>query len=125
MEGARAANGSSAAIDWQAIERSPEFAELVKARRAFVVPASIFFLTFFLIYLLLAALASGFMSIQIVEGFTVGFGLALAQVVMTWVITFLYLRRADAVFQPLEERAAAVAEQRVESAQQGDEGSAR
>ncbi|MBA2794571.1 MAG: DUF485 domain-containing protein [Thermoleophilaceae bacterium] len=127
MSGARAVNGGGAdqAIDWQAIERSPEFGELVAARRRFVVPAAIFFLIFFLTYLLLAALARDFMSIQIVDGFTVGFALALSQIAMTWAITFLYLRRAGSVFEPLEQRAAAVAEQRVESTQHRSEGSSR
>jgi uncharacterized membrane protein (DUF485 family) len=31
-------------VDWEAIERSPEFRELVRRRRAYVLPATIFFL---------------------------------------------------------------------------------
>ena len=38
-----------------------------------------------------------------IEGFTVGYALALSQFVMTWVLGWLYLRQADRVFDPLAE----------------------
>ena len=34
-------------IDWEAIERSPEFRELVRRKKAFVIPATIFFLAWY------------------------------------------------------------------------------
>ena len=110
----------SADIDWEAIEGSPEFRELVDARRRFVLPASIFFLAFFTVWLLLAALAPGLMATPVWGGATLGFLLAVAQVLMTFVITILYLRQADRVFEPLERRAA---ERAVERIDRPDEGS--
>jgi uncharacterized membrane protein (DUF485 family) len=92
-------------IDWVAVERSPEFRELVKARRRFVLPATIFFLTWYLGFIVLAAEAPGFMGESIYQGFTVGYALALTQFVMTWALGWLYLRRADREFDPLAERA--------------------
>jgi uncharacterized membrane protein (DUF485 family) len=44
-----------------------------------------------------------------VLGVSLGFILSVAQVLMTWLVTFLYIRRADRVFEPLERRAADVA----------------
>ena len=41
------------------------------------------------------------------DGFTVGYALALTQLVMTWGLGWWYLRKADRVFDPLAERAAA------------------
>ena len=32
-------------VDWKGIERSDEFRELIKRKRSFVVPATIFFLS--------------------------------------------------------------------------------
>ena len=93
-------------IDWVAVERSPEFQELVKSRRRFVVPATIFFLTWYLGFIVLAAEAPSFMGESIYQGFTVGYLLALSQFVMTWVLGWLYLRRADRDFDPLAKRAA-------------------
>ena len=95
--------------DWQAIEGSPEFQELVKARRSFLVPASIVFLVGSLGYLLLAAYAQGFMG-KDVGGIPVAFLLALTQVLLTWAITFAYMRKADSTFEPLEQKAAKAAE---------------
>jgi uncharacterized membrane protein (DUF485 family) len=101
-------------IDWSAIERSPEFQELVRSRRAFIFPAAVFSLGFFGVYLLLAAFADDFMGSQIVEGLPVAWLLAMLQVFMTWGVTAAYLRKSDRVFEPLERRAAALAEKAVE-----------
>jgi uncharacterized membrane protein (DUF485 family) len=93
-------------IDWIAAERSPEFRELIASRRRFVLPATIFFLTWYLGFVALAGYAPGFMTESIYQGFTVGYGLALTQFLMVWVLGWLYVRRADRVFDPLARRAA-------------------
>jgi uncharacterized membrane protein (DUF485 family) len=49
-------------IDWEAIEASPEFQELVPTRRSFVVPGTIFFLSWYMGFIVLAAYAEDFMS---------------------------------------------------------------
>ena len=46
---------------------------------------------------------------SVYEGLTVGYVLALSQFVMVWGLGWLYLRKADRVFDPLAERAAEVA----------------
>ena len=97
-------------IDWVAAERSPEFRELIKRKRAFVVPATIFFLAWYFGFIILAGYAPDFMGEEfIADGMTVGYALALTQFLMTWGLGWLYLRRADRVFDPLAERAAEVA----------------
>ena len=67
-------------VDWEAIERSPEFRELIARRRRFVLPATIFFLAWYLGFILLAGYAEDFMGSSIYEGFTVGYVLALTPV---------------------------------------------
>ena len=97
-------------IDWVAAERSPEFQELVKKRRAFVLPATVFFLSWYFGFIILAGYAPDFMGREfITDGVTVGYALALSQFVMTWVLGWLYVRRATRVFDPLAARAAEVA----------------
>ena len=51
--------------DWEAIEASPEFQELVKARRSFLVPATIVFLVGAIGYLLLVSFAQDFMGNEV------------------------------------------------------------
>ena len=93
-------------IDWAAAEQLPEFRELVARKRRFVVPATIFFLSWFFGFILLCGYAPDFMGETVIwDGFTVGYLLALSQFVMTWGLTALYLRVADRVFDPLARRA--------------------
>jgi uncharacterized membrane protein (DUF485 family) len=91
-------------IDWSAASRSPEFRELVKRRRSWVIPALAFVFVWYFGFIALAGYAPDFMGERIYEGFTVGYALALSQFVMTWVLGWLYLRQADRVFDPLARR---------------------
>jgi uncharacterized membrane protein (DUF485 family) len=93
-------------IDWVAAERSPEFRELVKRRRSFVLPATAFFLTWYFGFVVLAGYAPDFMGKSVYEGLTIGYVLALSQFVMVWGLCWAYLRKADRHFDPLAERAA-------------------
>ena len=97
----------SAQIDWEAIERSPEFRELVHRRRRFVIPCTVFFLAWYLGFILLCAYAPDFMGESVYEGLTVGYVLALSQFLMVWGLGWMYLRKADGEFEPLERKAAA------------------
>jgi uncharacterized membrane protein (DUF485 family) len=97
-------------IDWVAAERSPEFQQLVRKRRGFVVPATLFFLAWYFGFIILAGYAPDFMGREFVtDGVTVGYAFALTQFVMTWLLGWLYVRRATRVFDPLAARAADVA----------------
>ena len=91
----------SAKIDWRAIEQSPEFKERIAARRWFAPPATIFFLAWYIGFVLLAGYAPDFMAESVYEGLTVGYCLALTQFVMVFTLGYLYLRRADTVYDPL------------------------
>lgn len=96
-------------IDWEAAERSPEFRELIRRRRRFVVPATVFFMLWYFGFIVLAGYAPDFMGESVYEGLTVGYVFALSQFVMVWVLAAWYLRRADRVFDPLAEKAASKA----------------
>jgi uncharacterized membrane protein (DUF485 family) len=93
-------------IDWERARRSPEFRELVAAKRRFVIPATIFFMAWYLGFVLLAGYAPDFMGESVYEGLTVGYCLALSQFLMVLVLGVWYLRKAEHVFDPLAEKAA-------------------
>jgi len=85
-----------------AIERSREFQGLTRSKRAFVVPATIFFMAWYFGFIVLCGYAPDFMGREfITDGLTVGYVLALTQFVMTWVLAVMYVRRANRVWDPL------------------------
>jgi uncharacterized membrane protein (DUF485 family) len=103
--------GELSKLDWEAIERSPEFQELVTRRRSFVLPATIFFLTYYMAFILLAGYAEDFMASSVYEGLTVGYVLALTQFVMVFALGIMYLRRADREYDPLARKVVDMAEE--------------
>jgi uncharacterized membrane protein (DUF485 family) len=74
--------------DWEELERSPEFRELVATRRRFVVPALVVFVVWFGGFLVLTAYARGFMARQPIGSISWACLLALSLIVMTWLITW-------------------------------------
>jgi uncharacterized membrane protein (DUF485 family) len=92
--------------DWHAIEATPEFQELTRSKRAFVLPATIFFLVWYFGFILLCGYAPDFMGKKfITDGLTVGYVLALTQFLMSWVLAAMYVRRANRTWDPLAARA--------------------
>ena len=87
--------------DWERIEHSPEFQELVHKRRSFVVPATVCFLAYYMAFILLAGYAKDFMASSVYEGLTVGYCLALTQFVMVFTLGIMYLRRSAREYDPL------------------------
>src|ERR671924_549246 len=93
QERARSGNGGNGSgstgsehhpeIDWEGIAHSPEFLELTRKRRSFVLPATAFFLVWYFGFIILAGYAEDFMGKSVYEGLTVGYVLALTQFVMT------------------------------------------
>jgi uncharacterized membrane protein (DUF485 family) len=96
-------------VDWEAVERSPQFRELIAARRRFVLPATIFFLSWYIGFILLAGYAPDFMARSVYEGLTVGYCLALTQFVMVGALGLMYLRRSERVYDPLAAQVRALA----------------
>jgi uncharacterized membrane protein (DUF485 family) len=99
-----AAREEAARIDWEGIEGSPEFRELVAKRRSFVIPATIFFLAYYMAFILLCGYAPDFMSESVYEGLTVGYCLALTQFVMVATLGIWYMRKADREFDPMADK---------------------
>ncbi|SEG84307.1 Uncharacterized membrane protein, DUF485 family [Saccharopolyspora kobensis] len=98
--------GSGSGIDaetWAAAQSSPEFTALRRKLRNFVFPVSALFLAWYLVYVLLADYAHGFMSIKLVGNINVGLVLGLLQFVSTFAITTWYVRYANRNLDPVAE----------------------
>ncbi|HVV10163.1 DUF485 domain-containing protein [Amycolatopsis sp.] len=86
--------------DYVAIQRGPEFGALRSRFRRFVFPMSVLFVVWYLVYVLLAAYAHDFMSIQVFGQINVGMIMGVLQFVSTALITFAYLRFAKRRLDP-------------------------
>jgi len=98
--------------DWSAIEQLPEFRELVRAKRAFIVPATLFFLVYYFALPALVGYWPALMSTPVVGRINVAYLFALSQFVMAWALMAAYVRRAkhydrmaETLVQRLKERA--------------------
>ncbi|TCO64562.1 DUF485 domain-containing protein [Actinocrispum wychmicini] len=85
---------------WTEVQNSPEFADLRHRLRRFVFPMTALFLVWYLVYVLLADYAHGFMSTKVVGNINVALILGVLQFVSTFVITGLYVRYADKNLDP-------------------------
>jgi uncharacterized membrane protein (DUF485 family) len=91
----------SEAQDWEAMLARPEFQELRRRLRSFVFPMTALFLAWYLLYVLMATYAVGFMSIKLWGNINVGLVFGLLQFVSTFAITAAYVRFADRKLDPL------------------------
>jgi uncharacterized membrane protein (DUF485 family) len=89
---------------YEEVQATPEFAELRSKLRRFVFPMSAAFLVWYLIYVLLASYAPGFMAIKVAGNINIGLVIGLLQFVSTFVITTVYVRYADKHLDPAAEK---------------------
>ena len=91
-------------FDWEAIERSADFQELVKGRRRFTWTAGGLGTGLGVLYVVLAGVAHDLMGTKLIGSFSLGFAGGVLLIVVTWAITIAYMRRSDRVWGPLEAR---------------------
>ena len=85
------------------IRRNPRFMELVQKRTRFAMILSAIVLTIFYGFVLLVAFAPDIIGSRLSEGsnLTVGVVLGLFQFVFFWVLTLMYVRRANGEFDDI------------------------
>lgn len=96
--------GGPPSADWDEVQSSAEFTELRRRLRSFVFPMTAAFLAWYLLYVLMATYARGFMSTKLVGEINVGLVFGLLQFVSTFLITALYVRYANRRLDPLAEQ---------------------
>lgn len=88
-------------VDFAAAQQGEDFTELRKTHRSFVFPMTVAFLTWYLLYVILAVYAPEFMSTRVIGNVNLGILLGLLQFATTFGITALYVSFANRKLDPL------------------------
>jgi uncharacterized membrane protein (DUF485 family) len=83
------------------LHATPEFAALRKAYRSFVIPMSVAFMVWYLLYVVLSNWATDFMSTKVVGNINVALVFGLLQFVTTFAIAWVYARYSAKRLDPL------------------------
>jgi uncharacterized membrane protein (DUF485 family) len=94
---------SADGVDYLRVEDSPQFRELKRRHRSFVLPVAALFLIWYFAYVLLADYAVDFMATPVFGNVNVGLLLGLGQFVTTFGITMWYVWYANRKLDPLAE----------------------
>ena len=87
---------------WQEIERNPKFIQLVQKRRSLGWTLSAIMLAIYMGFILLVSYAPGFLSAKIGLGvITSGIMIGLAVIISAFVLTGIYVRKANAEYDTL------------------------
>jgi len=77
---------------------------LIAAKRSFLVPMTVIFLVGYIGLTALAGFAKGFMAHKVIGTVNVGFILIAANYALAWALAIIYVRVANATFDPLSEK---------------------
>lgn len=106
--GTHAAERTAEGDVYDELAASAEFAELRRRYRGFVLPATVAFLAWYLLYVVLSNWAGDLMSTKVVGNINVALVFGLLQFVTTFAIAYVYSRfstaRLDPLAQELEQR---------------------
>ncbi len=85
---------------WEATQATDEFQALKRTLRRFVFPATVAFLAWYLLYVLMAGYARGFMSTKVLGNINVAYVFGLLQFLSTFAIAYVYARYAEKHLDP-------------------------
>lgn len=80
--------------NWPAIAAMPEFQELLRNKRRFVIPCCIFFTVYYLALLVLVGWHADLMKKPVWGVVNVAYLFALSQFFMTWIMAYVYTTKA-------------------------------
>lgn len=90
----RTADEKPDVIDWERLAASERFRNLLKAKRRFIVPATIFFIVYYFALPVLIGYARPFMEKTVFGPVNLAYLFALSQFFVAWIIAALYVRAA-------------------------------
>jgi uncharacterized membrane protein (DUF485 family) len=90
----RTADEERGLADWEKIARSNEFKELIRAKRRFIIPATIFFVIYYFALPYMVGYHTAFMQRKIWGEMNLAYLFAVSQFLMAWVLAALYVRVA-------------------------------
>ena len=80
--------------EWIRLERTSAFRELIQRKKAFIIPATIFFLIFYFGLPVLAAFTT-LLNFQVIGAISGAYVYAFAQFALTWILMHLYVSQAN------------------------------
>jgi uncharacterized membrane protein (DUF485 family) len=83
------------------LAKTDEFRTLRSRYRGFAIPATVAFLAWYFLYVLMSTFAEDFMAIKVVGNINVALVFGLLQFASTFLIAFLYSRYANKNFDPI------------------------
>jgi len=81
-------------IDWQKIASDSDFRELIREKRNFILPATIFFLVYYFGFLIFVGYFPTLAETNVIGNINIAYLLALSEFAMAWILVFLYVKRA-------------------------------
>lgn len=92
---------------WGQVAASPAFRALLRAKWRIIAPLMVVYLGIYFTLMLLAGYGRGFMAEPVYGPLNVGYVLILGLYAMCWIISVVYVRVAERIFDPAAERAVA------------------
>ena len=96
---------------WERLARSPQFKALLRAKKRFIIPATIFFIVYYFALPVLVGYAPDLMRTKVLGPLNIAYLFALSQFFMAWLLAWAYVRaaarfdrQAEAVLRQLEEK---------------------
>ena len=89
---------------YEEVQKEDEFQGLKRALRRFIFPATVGFLAWYLLYVLLSAYARGFMGTKLLGNINVAYVFGILQFVSTFVIAYVYAKYAAKNLDPTADR---------------------
>ena len=81
-------------VNWEKLEAKPEFRALMARKKAFIIPATIFFLIYYLALPILVGYWPDLMKQKVWGEVNIAYVFALSQFFMAWIMAFIYVRVA-------------------------------
>jgi uncharacterized membrane protein (DUF485 family) len=94
MPNSETSNPGTRAI-WMGVAESPEFKRLMTRKKAFIIPAFIFFVVYYFALPVLVGYAPQFMARKVWGDVNIAYLFALSQFFMAWILAWIYIRKAD------------------------------
>jgi len=97
--------------EWRRVSRTSAFGELMGSKKAFIIPAVVFFLVFYMAMPVLAEFTT-VLDGQVVGALNWAYVYGFAQFLMTWILMHMYVRRAKKWDKLVEEAREEASEER-------------
>jgi uncharacterized membrane protein (DUF485 family) len=91
-------------FDWEGIERSDDFRELISSKRRFILVAGTTMMGLALLYVIVAAVAPEVLDVSLGGSIALGWVAGCALLITTWLVCVAYIRRSDRAWEPLAQK---------------------